>query len=72
MNSISKCILNCRGLILFAALAVAVSAQSRYHVIKKIPVPGDYGWDYLTADIGSSSQPWRPGTPMADIVPWQK
>jgi DNA-binding beta-propeller fold protein YncE len=35
---------------LFAILAVAVAADSRYHVIKKIPVPGDYGWDYLTAD----------------------
>lgn len=21
-----------------------------YHVIRKIPVPGDYGWDYLTAE----------------------
>ena len=39
-----------RWLILFAALAVAVAADGRYHIIKKIPVPGDYGWDYLTAD----------------------
>ena len=21
-----------------------------YRLIKKIPIPGDYGWDYLTAD----------------------
>jgi hypothetical protein len=25
----------------------------RPHLIKKIPVPGDYGWDYLTADSES-------------------
>ena len=30
-------------------LAVA-SAQSGYHLIKKIPVPGDGFWDYLTTD----------------------
>jgi DNA-binding beta-propeller fold protein YncE len=30
-------------------LAVLAAAGER-HVIKKIAVPGDYGWDYLTAD----------------------
>lgn len=35
-------------LVLFAVLAVA--ADGRCHVIKKISVPGGYGWDYLTAD----------------------
>jgi DNA-binding beta-propeller fold protein YncE len=33
------------GLFLLCVLAAA-----GYHVIKKIPIPGDYGWDYLTAD----------------------
>jgi hypothetical protein len=49
MKTISRLPLS-RWLILFAVLAVAVAADGRYHIIKKIPVPGDYGWDYLTAD----------------------
>ncbi|HEV2523312.1 MAG TPA: c-type cytochrome [Candidatus Acidoferrales bacterium] len=28
----------------------AVAALSGYHVIKRIPIPGDTGWDYITAD----------------------
>src|SRR5579864_5704080 len=32
---------------LFVLCALAAGA---YHVIKTIPIPGDYGWDYLTAD----------------------
>jgi len=28
----------------------AVAAASGYHVIKRIPIPGDTGWDYVTAD----------------------
>ena len=36
------------GLIL-AAAACLLAAEGR-HVIRTIPVPGDYGWDYLTAD----------------------
>jgi len=27
-----------------------LTAAGRYHVIQKIQIPGDYGWDYLTAD----------------------
>ena len=27
-----------------------MAAPGKYHVIKKITIPGDYGWDYLTAD----------------------
>ncbi len=27
-----------------------VTAASGYHVIKRIPIPGDTGWDYITAD----------------------
>ena len=35
----------------FALLVVTtLSAAGGRHLIKKIPVPGDYGWDYLTAD----------------------
>jgi DNA-binding beta-propeller fold protein YncE len=36
-------------LVLLLALAVAFP-QSGYHLIKKIPVPGDGFWDYLTTD----------------------
>jgi len=28
----------------------AVAAAGAYHVIKRIPIPGDTGWDYITAD----------------------
>jgi mono/diheme cytochrome c family protein len=28
----------------------AVAPASGYHVIKRIPIPGDTGWDYITAD----------------------
>jgi mono/diheme cytochrome c family protein len=28
----------------------AAAALSGYHVIKRIPIPGDTGWDYITAD----------------------
>src|ERR1700688_1192911 len=35
----------------FALLVVTtLSAAGGRHLIKKIPIPGDYGWDYLTAD----------------------
>ena len=34
----------------FALAIGAMAAGSEYHLIRKIPVPGDYGWDYLTAD----------------------
>ena len=37
-----------RWLALFIALAVPVAAAGAPHMIKKIPVGGDYGWDYLT------------------------
>ena len=35
-----------------AALLVCLSAAGAggYHLLNRIPVPGDYGWDYLTAD----------------------
>ena len=28
----------------------AIAGAASYHVIAKIPVPGDYGWDYASAD----------------------
>jgi DNA-binding beta-propeller fold protein YncE len=34
----------------FIVLAAALTAAGGRHLIAKIPVPGDYGWDYLTAD----------------------
>src|SRR6266852_7464878 len=39
-----------RQAMLFAVLATTLVAAGGRHLIKKIPVPGDYGWDYLTAD----------------------
>jgi YVTN family beta-propeller protein len=39
-----------RQVTLFAVLATTLIAAGGRHLIKKIPVPGDYGWDYLTAD----------------------
>jgi DNA-binding beta-propeller fold protein YncE len=35
---------------MFAVLAAMLGAPGGRHLIRKIPVPGDYGWDYLTAD----------------------
>src|ERR1700676_2738198 len=50
MTSLSTFRLNARRLTLFIALAMTLAAAGGRHLIKKIPVPGDYGWDYLTAD----------------------
>ena len=36
-------------LILFVA-TLSLMAEGQYHLIKRIPLGGDYGWDYLTAD----------------------
>lgn len=38
------------SLILSSALAATLSAAAGYHLLKTVPIPGDYGWDYLTAD----------------------
>src|SRR2546423_10960398 len=32
------------------ALAICAPSAAGYHVLKKIPVAGDYGWDYAAAD----------------------
>src|SRR4051794_14026636 len=36
--------------LLVAVAALAVSATSGYHLLQKLPVPGDEGWDYATVD----------------------
>src|SRR5579872_982785 len=38
------------SLLALTALAISISAAGTYHVIKKIPIPGDGGWDYVAAD----------------------
>jgi len=35
---------------LLLTLAATLGAAGGYHLLKTIPIPGDYGWDYLTAD----------------------
>jgi hypothetical protein len=39
-----------RSLALLTLLSAAAGAAGGYHVIKKIPIPGDAGWDYVAAD----------------------
>src|SRR5579859_6360837 len=39
-----------KRLALFLIFASSLAAADSYHLIKTIPIPGDYGWDYLTAD----------------------
>lgn len=39
-----------RWLVMFAAGGATLLAAGSYRLLKKIPIPGDYGWDYLTAD----------------------
>ena len=47
---------SCALVILVACLAPlamslrSVTAADTYHVVKRIPIPGDSGWDYITAD----------------------
>lgn len=38
------------SLLLLAGLASALPAGATYHVIRRIPIPGNAGWDYITAD----------------------
>jgi hypothetical protein len=47
--------LSVRWLAFFVVLAATLGAAGGRHLIKKIPVPGDYGWDYLTADTEGST-----------------
>jgi len=39
-----------RFLGLLAVFASVLAAAGAYHVIKRIPIPGNDGWDYITAD----------------------
>ena len=39
-----------RWLAFVAVLVAALAAADGYHRLKTISIPGDYGWDYLTAD----------------------
>lgn len=41
---------SCCALLLLACSLSAVAASPGYSVIKKIPIPGTGGWDYLTVD----------------------
>ena len=41
---------NARWLTLIAVAATMPAASAGRHLIRKISIPGDYGWDYLTAD----------------------
>jgi DNA-binding beta-propeller fold protein YncE len=45
--------MNAGRLTLLVAAAALLSASGGRHLIKKIAIPGDYGWDYLTADSES-------------------
>ncbi len=42
--------LRVRLLLVFAALTSTLAAADTYHVIKRISIPNDSGWDYITAD----------------------
>lgn len=35
---------------ILAGFTIAMAAAGAYHLIKKIPIPGDGGWDYVAAD----------------------
>lgn len=37
-------------ILLLGVAAIAAPSLGGYHLLKKIPVPGDGGWDYLTVD----------------------
>src|SRR5579864_3301056 len=39
-----------KRLALFLICASSLAAADSYHLINRISIPGDYGWDYLTAD----------------------
>jgi DNA-binding beta-propeller fold protein YncE len=38
------------SLLFLTSCAVAARAAEGYHLLKKIPIPGDGGWDYVAAD----------------------
>lgn len=45
------CIRNVRRItVSLLAATLGLSAAGEYHIIKRIPIPGDSGWDYVTSD----------------------
>lgn len=50
MTTCYKFRLNFCRVVAVTMLAATSAAAGEYHLIKKISIPGDYGWDYLTAD----------------------
>ena len=44
-----RCVLACVASLAVALIGVAVAAGP-YHVVNRISIPGDTGWDYITAD----------------------
>ena len=36
--------------VVFAALTCFAAAAGSYQIVKRIPIAGDTGWDYITAD----------------------
>lgn len=38
------------SLLLTAGVAIAAQSAASYHLIKRIPIPGNGGWDYVAAD----------------------
>jgi DNA-binding beta-propeller fold protein YncE len=41
------------AILLLAPVMILATADTGYHVIKRIPIPGDSGWDYITADTAA-------------------
>ena len=50
--------INAQWMTLLVVAAAMLSAAGGRHLIKRIAIPGDYGWDYLTADRWGS----KPGS----------
>ena len=47
VRALQRCV---APVILLAVCALGTAAQGGYHLLKKIPLPGDGGWDYVAAD----------------------
>jgi hypothetical protein len=41
------------AVLLLAPVMILAAADTGYHVIKRIPILGDSGWDYITADTAA-------------------
>ena len=48
-----------RWLTTILALAVCSVSAAGYHLLKKIPVAGDYGWDYAATDTAEAAACYR-------------